>query len=465
MMSFSLVLVILILLFPSSPLSSVYSLRLLAPMKSKIVPNGSNRRLYMVFDFFKKRSEEGLQQIQNIATKTLDGKLLEALQDSSDYIKMRQKTDMESLKRLTDGLARSRDKLLGGINGVFSDEKLDVKIQLDKLEEVLLQSDIGVATTSQIISDLAAYARTQGLEQSMILPVLRSRLIESLTKAEEPSMDISTPKVIFVIGANGMGKTTSIGKLAWRLRNEFNQSVLLGACDTFRAAAVEQLGEWAVRSNSNIEIPFESERGSSPVSVVTRTLQRAKHDNFDVVIIDTSGRLSNNFELVEELKAMRAAIQREVPTAPHETLLVVDGSVGRNAVEQARAWSKYVGVSGLVVTKMDGTARGGFVVSVVKDLGIPIKFIGVGEKLDDLREFNPETFVDALLGTDAKTAEMLKEQANVILKTSSTLDSKSVGSTSGSFSSTLYDSFKNNESMTATTKGSNQQNKKKRRKK
>lgn len=203
MMSFSLVLVILILLFPSSPLSSVYSLRLLAPMKSKIVPNGSNRRLYMVFDFFKKRSEEGLQQIQNIATKTLDGKLLEALQDSSDYIKMRQKTDMESLKRLTDGLARSRDKLLGGINGVFSDEKLDVKIQLDKLEEVLLQSDIGVATTSQIISDLAAYARTQGLEQSMILPVLRSRLIESLTKAEEPSMDISTPKVIFVIGANG----------------------------------------------------------------------------------------------------------------------------------------------------------------------------------------------------------------------------------------------------------------------
>jgi fused signal recognition particle receptor len=156
-----------------------------------------------------------------------------------------------------------------------------------------------------------------------------------------------------------MGKTTSIGKLAWRLRNEFNQSVLLGACDTFRAAAVEQLGEWAVRSNSSIEIPFESERGSSPVPVVTRTLQRAKHGNFDVVIIDTSGRLSNNFELVEELKAMRAAIQREIPTAPHETLLVVDGSVGRNAVEQARAWSKYVGVSGLVVTKMDGTARGG----------------------------------------------------------------------------------------------------------
>jgi signal recognition particle GTPase len=204
-MRFSLILVLLIHLYPSSPLSSVYSFRLLAPMKSQIVPQHTirNRKLYMVFDFFKKRSEEGFQQIQNIATKTLDGKLLEALQDSSDYIKMRQKADMESFKKLTDGLARSRDKLLGGINGVFSDENLDVKNQLEKLEEVLLQSDIGVATTSQIISDLAAYARTQGLEQSMILPVLRSRLIESLTKAEEPSTDVCIPRVIFVIGANG----------------------------------------------------------------------------------------------------------------------------------------------------------------------------------------------------------------------------------------------------------------------
>jgi len=178
-----------------------------------------------------------------------------------------------------------------------------------------------------------------------------------------------------------MGKTTSIGKLAWRLRNEFNQTVLLGACDTFRAAAVEQLREWAARSNVSVEVPLESERGSSPVPVVTRTLQRAKTEIFDVVLIDTSGRLSNNFELVEELKEMRAAIQREIPAAPHETLvistfyinsnnlriflnvhfykLVVDGSVGRNAVDQARAWSKYVGVSGLVVTKMDGTARAG----------------------------------------------------------------------------------------------------------
>jgi len=350
-------------------------------------------QLNMMFEFFKKRAEEGIAQVQNIATKTIDGKFIEALKDSSDYIEARRKIDLENLKRLSDGLSKSRDKILNGITSIFGDSGLDVKERLEKLEELLLQSDIGAATSFSIINDLREYAKSNSLEADDILPVLRARLIDSLTLPQNTNNLMkmeSKPKVIFVIGANGMGKTTTIGKLAWRLSKELNVSVLLGACDTFRAAAVEQLNEWAIRSNVTIEKPFDGERGRSPVSVVSRTIQRAKNENFDLVIIDTSGRLSNNFELVEELKQMKAAIQQEIPTAPDEILLVVDASVGRNALDQAKAWSKYVGVSGIVVTKMDGTARGGFVVSVVKELGIPIKFIGVGEKIDDLREFIPE---------------------------------------------------------------------------
>ena len=374
--------------------------------------------LRMVFDFLRKRSEEGIEQVQNIASKTMEGKLGEALQDTSDYISSRQKADLENLKRLSDGLAKSRARILGGISGIFEDNSLDITMRLEKLEELLLQSDIGPVTTSQIISDLGNYAKTEGLEADDIVPVLRARLIEALTPPEgKDNLQVDqgnqgNPRVIFVIGANGMGKTTTIGKISARLVNEFNMTVLLGACDTFRAAAVEQLDEWANRTNASIEKPFEEERGRSPVSVVRRSIERGKRDGYDVVIIDTSGRLSNNFELIEELKDMKTAIQREISTAPEEILLVVDGSVGRNALDQAKAWTKYVGVSGIVVTKMDGTARGGFVVSIVKDLGIPVKFIGVGEKIDDLRDFNPETFVDALLGNDAVKSAQLKERAD-----------------------------------------------------
>lgn len=270
--------------------------------------------------------------------------------------------------------------------------------------------------------------RAKGLKQDDILPVLRERLIQALTPSDPTqsgllfSEDTNEPTVIFVIGANGMGKTTTIGKLSSRLQNEANVSVILGACDTFRAAAVEQLGEWALRANVSIEIPNAEEQSGDPVPVVTRTLQRAKKQGFDVAIIDTSGRLSNNFELIEQLQAMKAAIQKENPRAPHETLLVVDGSVGRNAVEQASAWRKYVGVSGLAITKLDGTARGGFVVSVVKDLGIPVKLIGVGEKIDDLRDFQPEQFVDALLGNNDKDIARLTAKANKIFEVTAALD-------------------------------------------
>eukprot|EP01035_Chromulina_nebulosa_P019866 gene19866-25818_t len=375
----------------------------------------------MIFEFFRQRSEEGIAQIQNIASKTLEGKFTEALSDSAEYIKKRQLIDAENLKKLTNGLSRSRDRLLSGITGAFNDENsIGIESRLEKLEEVLLQADIGASTTNTIINDLREYAKSEGLKVDDILPILRERLIQALSPELYRGINFTSPEsgeptIIFVIGANGMGKTTTIGKIASRLKNEANLTVLLGACDTFRAAAVEQLGEWAIRANVSIEVPLGNERGGDPVPVVRRSVRRAIDEKFDVCIIDTSGRLSNNFELTQQLQDMKKAIQDELPSAPHETLLVVDGTVGRNAVDQAFAWRKYVGVSGLVVTKLDGTARGGFVISVVRDLGFPVKFIGVGEKIDDLRDFQPEMFVDALLGNDQNTASQLKDRANKMM--------------------------------------------------
>jgi fused signal recognition particle receptor len=423
--------------------------------------------MYMVFDFLRDRTEEGVKQLQNIAEKAAKGQLGSALQDSAEYIKLRNKIDAENFKKLSEGLARTRERLMGGISSSLADESSPLETRLTNLEEVLLGADIGAQTSSLIINDLRKYARTNALTADDVAPVLRQRLIEALTpsssetginfyhspqveaaeaataaaeraeaeaeagsgnwgtaasaraaadsaQAEAATAGSSGPTVLFVIGANGMGKTTTIGKIAGRLVNEANQTVLVGACDTFRAAAVGQLAEWTDRANCSIEVKefltltltlpltlsltltltlfpriisslsrslplytkisfifyfqVPAEGVKTPVPVVKATLQRAKRDKFDVAIIDTSGRLSNNFELIEELKDMKAAIQEECGDigAPHETLLVVDGSVGRNAVDQAAAWRKYVGVSGLVITKLDGTARAGFVVSVVR---------------------------------------------------------------------------------------------------
>ena len=391
-------------------------------------------RLNMVFEFIRKRSEEGIAQVQNIASKAAEGKLVEALTESAQYIQTRQKIDAENLRRLTDGLAKSRDRLLSGISGAVDSSTDSIDSQLEKLEGVLLQADIGPKTSSQILQDLRSYAKREGLKKDDVLPILRKRLIEALT-IEDSQKTINfqvspdgtkIPTVLFIIGANGMGKTTTIGKLAYRLNKEANMTVILGACDTFRAAAVEQLNEWAIRANVSIVRPLENERGGDPVPVVTRAIQRGLKEQSDVVIIDTSGRLSNNFELIQQLQDMKAAIQKEIPSAPHETLLVVDGSVGRNAVDQALAWKKYVGVTGLAITKLDGTARGGFVVSVVKDLGIPVKFIGVGEKIEDLRDFQPEVFVDALLGNNEDTAKALESRAKKMLNIASEVDDEIV---------------------------------------
>ncbi|CAM9255238.1 unnamed protein product, partial [Phaeothamnion confervicola] len=383
----------------------------------------------MMFDYFKKRAEEGVKQAQNLATKAKEGKLGEALQDAGQYVKT-------SIAKFTDGLSRSRERLIGDLNNLLG-MKGQLDDTLESLEELLMAADIGAATTSQILGDLRemAAASSEPLESDDVRCVLRGTLVEVLARAgDQPTAAASDktiaaarsaandgsasairfappdtgPTVLFVMGSNGMGKTTTIGKIAYRLRNEGGLRVLVAAADTFRAAAVEQLAEWAERSGADMVAPLDANEKAS--AVVFRACERAVADAFDVLIVDTSGRLSNNRNLNEELKKMKRVISEQIPDAPHETLLVVDAAVGRNAVDQARTWKAEVGVTGLVVTKLDGTARGGFVVSVSRDLGIPVKLIGVGEGLDDLRDFDAPLFVDSLLGIAPADAAALRQR-------------------------------------------------------
>ncbi|CAM9960219.1 unnamed protein product [Pylaiella littoralis] len=386
---------------------------------------GGGGGMVMLFDFIKKRAQEGVEQTQNLVTAAQTGRLDEALKETSAYVKDRRVT------AFSDGLAQSRLRFVGDLENLFGMTG-PLEETLDKLEEALLQADLGATTSFQIIEDLrkTAKAEDRRLEPDDIKAVLRATLVQVLNGGTMPSTEgggdtaaitfanpaVGGPSVLFFMGANGMGKTTTVGKVASRLREEGGQKVLLAAADTFRAAAVEQLEEWADRSGADIVIPLDKDE--RPPSVVSRAAEKAVAEKYDVLIVDTSGRLSNNYGLNEELKDMKKALADKIPGAPHDTLLVVDASVGRNAVDQARTWKSEVGISALVVTKLDGTARGGFVVSIVSDLGVPVKLIGVGESLYDLRDFEPVLFVDSLLGYSPEDARRLQAiyEANPVLQ-------------------------------------------------
>ncbi|CBJ31918.1 PFtsY, plastid signal recognition particle receptor [Ectocarpus siliculosus] len=385
---------------------------------------GSGGGMVMLFDFIKKRAQEGVEQTQNLVTAAQTGRLDEALKETSAYVKDRN-------AKFSDGLAQSRLRFVGDLENLFGMAG-PLEETLEKLEEALLQADLGATTSFQIIEDLrnTAKAEDRRLEPDDIKSVLRATLIQVLNGGTMPSAEgggdtaaitfadpsLGVPSVLFFMGANGMGKTTTVGKVASRLREDGGQKVLLAAADTFRAAAVEQLNEWAERSGADIVVPLDKDE--RPPSVVARAAEKAVSEGYDVLIVDTSGRLSNNYSLNEELKDMKKALSDRIPGAPHDTLLVVDASVGRNAVDQARTWKQEVGISALVVTKLDGTARGGFVVSIVSDLGVPVKLIGVGESLYDLRDFEPVLFVDSLLGYSPEDASRLQAifEANPVMQ-------------------------------------------------
>ena len=307
----------------------------------------------------------------------------------------------EKKETLDKGLEKTKksvfDKLARAIAGK---DKVDDEV-LDNLEEVLITSDVGVDTTLKIIERIEErVARDKYVSTSELNQILRDEIVALLTEnnsADNDSWDFPNdhrPYVILVVGVNGVGKTTTIGKLAWQFK-EAGKKVYLGAADTFRAAAVEQLCIWGER----VGVPVvKQQMGSDPASVAYDTLASAKANNADVVIIDTAGRLHNKVNLMNELKKVKDVMKKVLPAAPDEVLLVLDGSTGQNAFEQARQFSAVTQISSLAVTKLDGTAKGGVVVGISDQLKVPVKYIGLGEGMRDLQLFNRREFVDSLFG-------------------------------------------------------------------
>ncbi len=302
---------------------------------------------------------------------------------------------------LEAGLEKTRTGLFDKIKtAVAGKDTVDDEV-LDDLEGVLITSDVGVKTTVEIIRRIEARvaqdkyvstAELQGLMRSEIADLMLQNAPERPADFDAPLPQ--TPHVVMVVGVNGVGKTTSIGKIAWHYR-QAGKSVILGAADTFRAAATEQLDVWASRAGVDI---IKQYQGADPAAVAFDTLAAAKARDADVVLIDTAGRLHNQVGLMDELSKVRRVMDRQVAGAPHEVLLVLDGSTGQNALRQAEAFTQAVEVSGLVLTKLDGTAKGGIVIGISNEFQIPVKYIGVGEGIEDLQVFDRSAFVDALFG-------------------------------------------------------------------
>jgi fused signal recognition particle receptor len=265
----------------------------------------------------------------------------------------------------------------------------------ERLEEALIYADVGARTTAQVVEQLEREAESGDITGGEALTNRLSELLADLARTGDDHIDIRPePTVILVVGVNGTGKTTTIGKLAWHLRQELNQTVVIGAADTFRAAAVEQLEQWAQRAGVDL---VKGPEGSDPGAVAFDAIARGRERSADIIIIDTAGRLHTQHNLMDELTKVRRVITKQMPDAPHETLMTVDATTGQNGVRQAKLFGDAVGVTGIVLTKLDGTAKGGIALAIANELGIPVKLIGIGEQLEDLRPFDADDFARALL--------------------------------------------------------------------
>ena len=299
------------------------------------------------------------------------------------------------LVRLKSGLAKTRSSLAGGFDNIVHGRAKVGPELLEQLEETLLIADAGIQATSYILEDLKyEVSQNRIRDNKEVLQQLKKRMIHVLSQNHKPlALSEHRPFVILVVGVNGSGKTTTIGKLARQYKQE-GKKVLLAAGDTFRAAAIEQLQLWAERS----DIPCVTQKsGADPSAVAYDAVQAAVTNDMDMVIIDTAGRLQTNTNLMEELKKIKRVIGKVLPGAPHETLLVLDGTIGQNSISQARLFNEALEVDGLIMTKLDGTAKGGVLFNMTKELKLPIRFVGVGERPEDLQEFIPEKFVEALI--------------------------------------------------------------------
>lgn len=300
-------------------------------------------------------------------------------------------------KRLLAGLTKTRDNFVKNMDYIFRGfTNIDDEFY-EELEEILIMGDIGVTTTENILEDLKRKVKEQKIKEPAECKELLIESIQQQMDIGEAAYEFENrTSVVLVVGVNGVGKTTTIGKLAAKLRAQ-NKKVLLAAADTFRAAAGQQLKEWANRSQVDM---IGGQEGSDPASVVYDAVSAAKARGCDVLLIDTAGRLHNKKNLMEELRKINNIVDREFPEAYRETLVVLDGTTGQNALNQAKEFSEVTDLSGIVLTKLDGTAKGGIAVAIQAELGIPVKYIGVGESIEDLEKFNAEEFVNALFYTE-----------------------------------------------------------------
>lgn len=296
--------------------------------------------------------------------------------------------------KLKNGLSKTKNSFDEKINNVFSNfRKVDEEL-LDELEEALIMSDVGVETSTKIISNLRNRIKKEKIEnEEDVRNALREEIVNILNEVDNGLKLNTHPSVILVVGVNGVGKTTSIGKIANRLRKD-GKKVVVAAADTFRAAAVEQLEIWANRANCDI---VKREEGADPASVVYDAIQIVKQKDADVLICDTAGRLHNKKYLMDELVKIKKVIDKEMPESSKEVLMVLDATTGQNAISQVKAFKETVDINGLILTKLDGTAKGGVVVGIVAENQMPVKFIGVGEQIDDMEIFNSEDFAKALI--------------------------------------------------------------------
>ncbi len=307
--------------------------------------------------------------------------------------------------KFKEGLTKTRSALVEKVEELVLRRKKIDEAFYEELEEILIGADVGVNTVMELIDELRAEVKKRKIEEaSELQPVLSEKLVGMLRGEENPKLKMADEgiTVILFVGVNGVGKTTTIGKLAHRFKSQ-GKSVLLAAGDTFRAGAIEQLEVWGQRVGVDV---IKQSSGADPAAVMFDAVQAAKQRGVDVLLCDTAGRLQNKTNLMEELNKIFRVIQREIPNAPHEVLLVLDATTGQNALSQAKLFGEKSGVTGLVLTKLDGTAKGGIVIAIRNELNLPVKFVGLGEKMDDLEEFDSDQFVHALFaGLIAKEEE------------------------------------------------------------
>lgn len=304
---------------------------------------------------------------------------------------------MGFFSKLAEGLTKTRNNIMNSVSNIFTGHDIIDDDFYEELEETLIMADLGITTTTSVIENLKDKVKELKIKDPADCKKLLMDSLKEQMQVKPDAYDFENKKsVVLMIGVNGVGKTTSVGKLASQLKNS-GKKVLVAAADTFRAGAIEQLTEWARRSD--VELIAQSE-GSDPAAVVFDAVNAAKARNVDVLICDTAGRLHNKKNLMDELNKIYRIVSKEYPDAAVETLVVVDGTTGQNAKEQARQFSEAAPVNGIVLTKLDGTAKGGIAIAIESELSIPVKYIGIGEKIDDLQKFDAEEFVEALFNVE-----------------------------------------------------------------